>query len=144
MNENEQLPDLSIRDSKFQNKNAALKNDPLYPFYLQLRNLYPKGLKPGTNNPWRDHPAIIKNRFELLKKHFGYEIDPEEVLETTKKYIDSFEGDYSYMRTLRYFIIKRNVIDGSTEYVSDLLSYMEMLQDGEEIHNGNNWVADLK
>jgi len=48
------------------------------------------------------------------------------------------------MRTLKYFIIKRTVLDGATEYVSDLLSYIQMLSDGEEINNNNNWVADLK
>jgi len=125
-------------------KRSDLKSDPLYPFYIQLREIFPKGLKPGTNNPWRDHPSIIKDRFKLLKKHFGYEIDQEEVLEATKKYVESFAGDYDFMRTLKYFIIKRTVLDGATEYVSDLLSYIQMLSDGEEINNNNNWVADLK
>lgn len=125
-------------------KHTELQSDPLYPFYLQLREIFPKGLKPGTNNPWREHPSIIKNRFELLKKHFGYELNPDEVLQTTKAYVDSFNGDYSYMRTLKYFIIKRTVLDGGTEYISDLLTYMQMLSDGETISNDNNWVADLK
>lgn len=125
-------------------KQSKLQSDPLYPFYLQLREIFPKGLKPGTNNPWREHPSIIKDRFKLLKKHFGYEVNPNEVLKTAQAYVNSFNGDYSYMRTLKYFIIKRTIMDGNTEYVSDLLTYMQMLADGEEISNDNNWVADLK
>lgn len=109
----------------------------------KMRECFPKGLKPGTNNPWRDHVSIIKNRLGLLTKHFGYELNPEEILKTTKVYVESFNGDYTYMRTLRYFIIKRQIIDGASEYVSDLLSYMNMINDGEEIHNAN-WVGVLK
>lgn len=144
MNSNEQLPDLATTNVATETKKDQIKNDPLYPFYMQLRECFPKGLKLGTNSPWREHPSIIKNRFDLLKKHFGYELDTEEVLKTTKAYVDSFDGDYVYMRTLKYFIIKRTVIDGAIEYVSDLLSYMNMLADGEEIHNSTNWVGELK
>lgn len=118
-------------------------NDPLLPFYEELRNCFPKGLKPGTHTPWRDHVQIIKSRFNLLKKHFGYELNPEEVLRATKEYVNSFDGNYAYMRTLKYFIIKRTVNNGSIEYISDLLSYIEMLNDGE-VNTNADWISQLK
>lgn len=118
-------------------------DDPLLSFYNELRNCFPKGLKPGTHTPWRDHVQVIQHRFNLLKKHFGYEINTDEVLKATKAYVASFDGNYAYMRTLKYFIIKRTVADGNVEYVSDLLTYIEMLNDGETDTNAD-WTSQLK
>jgi len=121
-----------------------MTDDELTKLCENMKQCFPKGIKYGTSNPWRDHTSILKNRFYLLFKHFGYEPNESEVLKATRKYVESFDGDYTYMRTLKYFIIKRAVVDGTTEYVSDLLTYISMLDDNEDIVNNNNWVTNLK
>ena len=72
------------------------------------------------------------------------DFEPDEIIEATKRYIASFNGDYSRMRTLRYFIWaeKRNPATGEVEYTSDLLSCLE--DDTEEENLMTDWETQLR
>lgn len=88
----------------------------------KLRELYPRGRKPGTVYMWRDSASIIAKRLKAVEKRFNFHFTDEEAIAATKHYVDSFHGDLSYMQLLKYFIFKQTP-DG--EIVSQLMSYIE-------------------
>ena len=76
---------------------------------------------------WRDSKIIIAKRLRALVKNTGITLNEEEVLDATRRYVTSFNGDYTLMRVLKYFISKKDKITG--EESSELLSFMENKED---------------
>ena len=105
-----------------------------------LKSLFPKGIKPGTNTPWTEAVPLIMKRLEKFFEKFG-EQPYDKIIEATKKYIDSFNGDYRMMRVLNYFIMKTIINnDGEKEVKSDLLTAIENLDDyGEQ--RSEDWTS---
>lgn len=108
-----------------------------------LKGIFPKGKKEGTNNYWAEGNALIVRRLKLFFKKYGDTYTPEQMEKAAKKYVESFNGDYSYMRILKYFIFKeaRNA-NGEIEGTSDLITYIE--NEGEEEDNNKDWSLELK
>lgn len=105
-----------------------------------LKSLFPKGIKQGTNTPWTEAVPLIMKRLEAFFKKFG-EQPYDKIVEATKKYIDSFNGDYRMMRVLSYFIMKTIINnDGEKEMKSDLLTTIENLDDYEE-QRSEDWTS---
>ena len=103
----------------------------------KLRELYPKGKKEGTQYLWRDSTTIIAKRLMALSKRTNYKFTDEEVIEATRKYVESFNGNYHYMKLLKYFISKVDNKVGEdghiiAEETSELLNYISNLKDIEE------------
>lgn len=110
----------------------------------KLQELFPKGKKPGTNYMWRDSYSIIARKLRTVVKKFGIGFTDEEAILATKKYVDSFKGDYRYMQLLKYFILKKDTT--TLEENSQFLSYLENLNDADiDADNPNNdWTIELK
>ena len=107
----------------------------------KMRELYPKGLKPGTNYQWRDSTAIIADRLIKLVAKYNIEFTDEEAVDATRRYIASFNGNYRYMQILKYFISKQKPVEGtSAEQNSQFLSF---LQNEEGIMENQDWTANL-
>lgn len=107
--------------------------DELIPIAQQLREIFPKGKKDGTNSQWRESTSLIVKRLQKFIKIFGEEYkDYNKILAAAKEYVDSFNGNYAYMRTLKYFILKDEIKfnDEGQRYVdrtSDLATRMDNL-----------------
>lgn len=110
----------------------------------KLQELFPKGKKPGTNYMWRDSYSIIARKLRTVVKKFGIGFTDEEAILATKKYVDSFKGDYRYMQLLKYFILKKDT--NTLEENSQFLSYLENLNDVDiDADNpSNDWTIELK
>ena len=107
----------------------------------KMREVYPKGLKPGTNYQWRDSTAIIADRLMKLVAKYNIEFTDEEAIAATKRYIASFNGNYRYMQILKYFISKQKPVEGApAEQNSQFLSF---LQNKESITENQDWTANL-
>ena len=107
----------------------------------KMREVYPKGLKPGTNYQWRDSTAIIADRLMKLVAKYNIEFTDEEAVEATKRYIASFNGNYRYMQILKYFISKQKPVEGApAEQNSQFLSF---LQNEESTTENQDWTANL-
>lgn len=104
----------------------------------KLIELYPKGKKPGTAYMWRDSKVVIAKRLKSLCDRTKVSFTDEQAVNATKRYIESFNGNYTYMQLLKYFISKRAIIEGSVEEVSQLLSYIEN-EDSEQLDN--DWTT---
>ena len=115
----------------------------------KLRELFPAGKKPGYAYTWRDSTSCIVDRLKKFVMKYGNHPD-EEIIAATKKYVNSFNGNYQYMQLLKYFIWKNKVtggelIDGrmvgEVEKQSQLAAYLE---DTEEDTKNASWDIELK
>ena len=107
----------------------------------KLRNIYPKGLKPGTNYQWRDSTSIIADRLIKLSAKYNVEFTDEEAVDATQRYVNSFNGNYKYMQLLKYFINKQRPVENApAEQNSQFLSF---LQNTESITTTEDWTANL-
>lgn len=123
------------------NKDIIDKEKELENLAITLKNLYPKGKKPGTNYLWRGNTIEITKRLKVLVGKYKFKFTPEQAIKATKDYISSFNGDYTMMRLLKYFILKlERDADGNTNVVSDLMTLIE--NEGQENVN-NDWTTNL-
>lgn len=109
-----------------------------------LRNIYPKGIKSGSA-AWRGNVREITLRLQKFFKIYGSTYTEEDIIEATKKYVESFNGNYTYMRILKYFILKDEVKineDGVryVEQISELANFLE--NDTSSVDT--NWDIELR
>lgn len=117
--------------------------DRLHYLASQLKEIFPKGKKEGTNYYWAEGVALIIRRLKLFFKKYGNDFTDEQIIQAAKKYVEGFNGNYQYMRLLKYFIFKEKVgAGGEVEGDSELISYIENA--GQEDELSDNWTTSLK
>lgn len=108
----------------------------------KLKEIFPKGKKPGTAQYWADGTALIVKRLRVFFKKYGEEYTDEQILSAAEKYVKSFNGNYSYMRTLKYFIwAEKPNKAGEVESTSDLLTFMENYNEDSQ---DRDWNIELR
>ena len=118
-------------------------DDRLISLSTSLKNIFPKGKKLGTNYYWADGIALISRRLKLFFKKYGNTYSDEQIIKATEKYVQGFNGNYQYMRLLKYFILKEKIgVGGDIEGDSELVSYIE--NEGQEEILSNDWTSELK
>ena len=121
--------------------------DQLLPLVNSLMEIFPPGKKEGTTIYWKGNKKDNRETLQKFFKLYGNKYSNEQIIEATKKYVESFNGQYTYMRALKYFIWKDEKKIGSDgkryiEEVSDLASYIENA--GQEENLNNDWTSTLK
>lgn len=117
---------ISSKNALVENIKKNLKKEELTPYKEMARemiDLYPRGRK-EEHYIWRGSESTIADRLRKLSSKFHVKLDKDKVVEATRKYVESFHEDYTFMRTLQYFILKRDE--------SVLLDYLSNLDDLEE------------
>lgn len=117
-----------------------IKND-LTSMAEAIQSQFPQGLKPGTNHSWKGSRAEIVQRLDKLQIKLNIQLDFDEVVDATKRYISSFNGDYTYMQICKYFIFKNTIKNGMTEFNSALLDFIE---NKEVINTNTSWTDSLQ
>ena len=116
--------------------------DRLIQLATKLKEIFPKGKKDGTNYYWADGVALIVRRLKLFFKKYGNKFTDEQIIQAAEKYVQGFNGNYQYMRLLKYFIFKEKVgANGEVEGDSELISYIENA--GQEENLRNDWTSSL-
>ena len=116
--------------------------DRLIQLATKLKEVFPKGKKDGTNYYWADGVALIVRRLKLFFKKYGNKFTDEQIIQAAEKYVQGFNGNYQYMRLLKYFIFKEKVgANGEVEGDSELISYIENA--GQEENLRNDWTSSL-
>ena len=116
--------------------------DRLIQLATRLKEIFPKGKKDGTNYYWADGVALIVRRLILFFKKYGNKFTDEQIVQAAEKYVQGFNGNYQYMRLLKYFIFKEKVgANGEVEGDSELISYIENA--GQEENLRNDWTSSL-
>lgn len=107
----------------------------------KLKEIFPSGKKEGTSNYWAEGKLLIVKRLKAFFKKYGNEYTDDQIIQAAKKYVEGFNGNYQFMRTLKYFIFKDQEVAGERDYSSDLLNYIENA--GQEDVLGNDWNTEL-
>ena len=106
----------------------------------KLQELFPKERKPDSNGvpkyAYRGNKRDVTERLQKFFKLYGkYSYD--DVLECTRRYVESFKYDKTYMKILPYFIMK----DGESQLATELENMDDTPQ---EINNPNeDWTNTL-
>ena len=120
----------------------------------QMRELYPQGKmkdRYGRMTPYYyrcNNSEVVKK----LKKFFTIfgNVSNEEILDATKRYVASFQGNYTGMRLIKYFILKDDVRPsedgtGHVEQISDLATFLENKESEEEgVNNDDSWLMNSR
>lgn len=116
--------------------------DRLIQLATRLKEIFPKGKKDGTNYYWADGVALIVRRLKLFFKKYSNKFTDEQIIQAAEKYVQGFNGNYQYMRLLRYFIFKEKVgANGEVEGDSELINYIENA--GQEENLRDDWTSSL-
>lgn len=107
----------------------------------KLKEIFPPGKKEGTSNYWAEGKLLIVKRLKAFFKKYGNDYTDDQIIQAAKKYVEGFNGNYQFMRTLKYFIFKDQEVAGERDYSSDLLNYIENA--GQEDTLGNDWNTEL-
>lgn len=112
---------------------------------VKLMEIFPKGKKEGTSVYFKGNKKDNKLRLQKFFKLYGNTYTDEQIIEAAKRYVESFNGNYSYMRALKYFIWKdEKKTDGEgkvyVEEVSDLATYIENEGDSQN----KEWELSLR
>lgn len=108
----------------------------------KLQELYPKGRKGGTTYMWRGTTAEIAKKLKTLVVKYNFEFTEEQAISATEKYVQSFNGDYTKMRLLKYFILKNiKDADNNVDLVSDFMSIIENGDQDDDINR--DWTSTL-
>ena len=111
----------------------------------RMRNIYPEGYKyvDGRRYAWRDSTTVIAKRLESWFKKYPNTHTDEQIVEATRHYVESFNGNYSMMKVLVYFIMKNENRNGDTMETSLLKSEIE----NGEADTGEidfDWTGELR
>lgn len=135
---------ISILNTVLLDSDKTLDKDDKYTaLATSLKGIFPTGKKEGTNLYWTEGISLIIRRLKLFFKKYGNTYTEAQILEAATKYVESFNGNYQYMKLLKYFIFKeKRGVGGDIEGESELISYVENA--GQENELGADWEISLK
>lgn len=117
----ELINSIIIDSDKCKTSDASLEN-----LATKLKEIFPKGKKEGTNYYWADGTALIIRRLKLFFKKYGEIYSDEQIIKAATDYVQSFNSDYTYMKLLKYFILKEKIgVGGDIEGESELINHIE-------------------
>lgn len=133
---------LSILESVFIESDKQDKGmEELLEIAEELKAIFPQGKKAGTSNYWAESKLLIVKRLKAFFKRYGSDYTKEQIVDAARRYVESFNGNYQFMRTLKYFIYRDRNTLGEAEATSDLLTYIENA--GQENELREDWEATL-
>ena len=121
-------------------KNITESSNSISELASKLREIYPTGKMPGTTYYYKGNLQDIEKKLKSFKKRYGNYTD-EDIIKATENYIKSFNGNYTYLKLLKYFIWKDEKRDGETIATSVLAYWIE--NEGQEEELTNNWTTLL-
>lgn len=90
-----------------------------------LQQYYPEGIKAGKTYPWRGTVSEIAQKLRTLVVKHGFSFTSEEAMQAVEEYVSSFKVPYTYMHTLRNFILYTKKENGKYEMESLFMTIIE-------------------
>lgn len=127
---------------------GAIDSERLSSLAQQMRECYPKGKMPGTVYFYRCNSREIILKLKKFFTVYGNYPD-NKIIEATKKYVASYNGNYRYLPLLKYFILKNKTVqdeDGSNHIVevSPLADYLENKDDNNLVTATDDWLMTVR
>ena len=112
-------------------------DEELFPLAEKLMATFPQGKKEGTPYYWKCNKREVTLKLKSFYKLYGNIYTQDQILDAAERYVASFNGDYRYMRLLKYFIWKKE--DGVE--TSDLATFID---NADQTDENSNWVVELR
>lgn len=71
----------------------------------KLQECYPDGIKPGKTYSWRGDTETIAQKLRALVARCNFTFTEEEAVDAVREYVSYFCPPYTYMHTLRNFLL---------------------------------------
>lgn len=131
-------------DSSKQQDNERLLN-----LAKSMMACFPKGKMPGTPYYYRCNSTEVVRKLKKFFEVYGDTYSDEQIIDATKRFVASFNGDYKYMPLIKYFISKLKPIteeDGTTHNVefSPLADFLENEEDEDVVSCSDDWLANVR
>lgn len=109
----------------------------------EMRELFPKGMKHGSA-AWRGNVRELSLRMKKFFKLYG-EYSNDDILDATKRYVESFNGSYTFMRILKYFILKseKRTSEDGEGYVEEVSELANFLENKESESSKEDWRTEI-
>lgn len=105
----------------------------------------------GRETPYyyRCNKTEIKSALRRFFSNYGSVPSDEEIIDATRRYVESFHGVYIGMRLAKYFIFKNDVKPnengtGNVVLVSDLQTFLENKDTGSQEISSNDWMMQSR
>ena len=107
---------------------------------------FPKGRKAGSNQYWRGNKKEIAVRLRKFAKMYGGKWTDIELLKATRRSVQSFNGNYKYMRVLKYFIwkVERKQDEEGNQISCETSDLATLLENKEDTVDNNDWTNELR
>lgn len=134
-------------DALLSSETSLPKGDRLDTLVTKLRSIFPAGKKEGTTSTyWKGNPRDIKLKLKKFFKLYGDHYSDEQIVQAAKDYVASFNGNYTYMRALQYFIWKdeKKTNSEGVRYIEEVSDLANFLENAGEVSYDNNWNTTLR
>lgn len=114
----------------------------------KVRECYPAGKMPGTPYYYRCNKREVILKLKKFLTLYG-DYPDDKIVEATKRYVASFNGNYRYLPLVKYFIMKNKVVqdeDGTGHFVeySPLADYLENKNDDNLVTASDEWLLTVR
>lgn len=112
----------------------------------KLMEIFPKEKKSGTNHYFRGNTKDITLKLKKFFKLYGNKYSDEQVLNAAQAYVSSFNGNYTYMRILKYFIWKdeKKMNEDGERYIEETSDLASWIENAGNENSNQNWEVELK
>lgn len=113
---------------------------------IKLAEIFPKEKKAGTCHYFRGNKKDNILRLKKFFKLYGNKYTDEQILNAARRYVESFNGNYTYMRILKYFIWKDEIkLDSEgNKYVEETSDLASLIENEGASDLGQDWTSQLK
>lgn len=112
----------------------------------KLMDVFPQGKKPGTNTYWKSNRTDVKLKLKKFLKKYGSDYTDEQIIDAARTYVSSFNGNYSYMRILKYFIWKdvRKLDSEGNGFIEEVSDLATILENAGQADVNDNWMDSVR
>ena len=112
----------------------------------KLMAIFPEGKKMGTTMYWRGNVKEIKLKLKKFFKRYSDKYTDEQILQATQAYVNSFNGNYGFMRVLKYFIWKdeRKIDSEGNSFIEEVSDLATIIENAGQVDNNGNWMDSVR
>jgi hypothetical protein len=133
--------------------NNTRSDEELMELAIKVKDCFPEGkMKDRFGKPtpyyYRCNKSEVAKALKRFFTQFGSEYSDDAIVNATKRYVASFNGNYTGMRLAKYFIMKNPTKQdengkGYVEQVSDLLTFLENGGSEEEVVINDDFTSKM-
>lgn len=110
-----------------------------------LMEIFPKQKKVGTSHYFRGNRKDVILRLKKFFKLYGDKFSDEQILDAAKRYVESFNGNYQYMRVLKYFLWKdeKKVNTEGEIYIDESSDLATLIENVDSEDYRQDWTTSI-